>query len=305
MTRDELALVQIMSASPTVVLERLIAGEAVHAIRSWRDLERRLATDRRCYALVHPNRPLEPLVFTEVALTAQLPDNVQTLLDEGAPTLDVTRARLAVFYSISNTRPELRGSQLGFDLLRRAIGALDRELPHLEQFSTLSPVPTFSRWLAEWFDADDLAPLRADMLAPMAVRLHEPPGKRALKRILTTLDWPTDALLVDALREPMTRLAAHFVLVVKRDGRPADPVARFHLGNGARIERLNWLADTSRNGLNHSCSLMVNYRYDPGAVDRNKRRYLTDGIVDASDNVRALATHLPEAGGTTFVPLGA
>ena len=264
-----LELARITWNSPAALLEKLIQYEAVHEIRSWEDMRNRLDSDRRCYAFFHPRMPKEPLIFVEVALTDQLAGSVQALLDETAPVFDAKRADTAIFYSISSTQPGLRGVSFGNFLLKRVIEDLQRDFPRLKTFATLSPLPQFSAWVKRSPEA--LAGIELDTKALIAG------------------EWRHDAKLARRLREPLSRLAARYLLEVRHNGRPHDPVARFHLGNGARVERVNWLADSSQRGLRQSFGLMVNYLYDPDAIENNIEAFVADGVVAASATVRRQA----------------
>ncbi|MFA6313067.1 MAG: malonyl-CoA decarboxylase [Sterolibacterium sp.] len=265
-----LELTRISWNSPALLLEKLIRYEAVHEIRSWTDLKNRLDSDRRCYAFFHPRMPMEPLIFVEVALTNRLADSVQSLLDESAPVFDARRADTAIFYSISNTQAGLRGISFGNFLLKRVIDDLKRDFPKLKSFATLSPLPQLATW----------AKSHPDALAAAGVDLGA----------LQSGEWTRDKLLARRLREPLQQLAARYLLEAKSPALgPYDPVTRFHLGNGARIERINWLADTSPKGFRQSLGLMVNYVYDPEEIENNVEAYSNDGKIMASASVRRLA----------------
>ncbi|HUW38009.1 MAG TPA: malonyl-CoA decarboxylase [Rhodocyclaceae bacterium] len=264
-----LELARITWNSPAALLEKLIQYEAVHEIRSWDDMRNRLDSDRRCYAFFHPRMPKEPLIFVEVALTDHLAGSVQALLDEAAPVFDAKRADTAIFYSISSTQPGLRGVSFGNFLLKRVIEDLRRDFPRLKTFATLSPLPQFSAWVKRTPEA--LAGVELDAKA------------------LAAGEWRHDAKLARRLREPLSRLAARYLLEARQGDRPHDPVARFHLGNGARVERVNWLADSSQRGLRQSFGLMVNYLYDPDAIENNVEAFVADGAVAASATVRRQA----------------
>ncbi|TRZ55603.1 MAG: Malonyl-CoA decarboxylase [Rhodocyclaceae bacterium] len=267
-----LELTRITWSSPAILLEKLIRYEAVHEIRSWADLKNRLDSDRRCYAFFHPQMPMEPLIFVEVALTNRLADSVQSLLDENAPVFDAKRADTAIFYSISNTQAGLRGISFGNFLLKRVIDDLKRDFPRLKSFATLSPLPQLASWVKR--NPETLAAAGIDLAA------------------LQSGDWTKDKQLTRRLRESLQQLAARYLLEAKQQPPaqgPFDAVARFHLGNGARIERINWLADTSSKGFRQSLGLMVNYVYDPEEIENNVEAFSNDGKITASASLRRLA----------------
>lgn len=257
--------------SPAALLEKLIQYEAVHEIRSWTDLKNRLDSDRRLYAFFHPRMPMEPLIFVEVALTDHLADSVQTLLDEAAPVFDARQADTAIFYSISNTQPGLRGVSFGNFLLKRVVDDLLRDFPRLKTFATLSPMPQLGAWIKRHPEALAAAGISqgADELA-----MGEWAGKRETVR---------------QMREPLMKLAARYLTQAQKGDRPYDPVARFHLGNGARIERISPLADSSAKGLKQSFGAMVNYLYEPAEIEENVEGYARDGKIAMSSAVRRLA----------------
>lgn len=246
--------------SPANVLEKIIAYEAVHEIRSWDDLRNRLEPpDRRCFAFFHPRLVDEPLIFVEIALTKAIPDAVAPLLDLSRTPLPPVQATTAVFYSISNTQDGLRGVSFGAFLIKQVVEELKRELPRLSTFVTLSPVPGFATWLAQE---------RKSTTSRLPLAVHD-----ALN-LLDSVGWQDDAALIDKLRKPLLTAAAIYFLVAKTNsGRPVDPVARFHLGNGARLERLLMLADASPKGLAQSHGLMVNYVYDLDDIERNHEAF--------------------------------
>lgn len=253
--------------SPASLLEKLIRYEAVHEISSWTDLRNRLDSDRRCYAFFHPRIPREPLIFVEVAFVPEMAANVQALLDEAAPLEDLRRVKWAIFYSISNTQAGLRGVSFGNFLLKRVIEELQREFPKLKQFATLSPIPGFADWLRKQ-DADAVARVLGDKrLARWTGRQGAAPGDGAAWLAALSAESPEPVV-----RDIAMTLAAHYLVRERSQGQPADPVARFHLGNGACVERLNWAADLSRKGRAQSCGMMVNYLYVPEALDDNLTR---------------------------------
>ena len=284
-----LELQRISWNSPALLLEKLIEYEAVHLIRSWNDLKNRLDSDRRCYAFFHPRMPMEPLIFVEVALVDKLADNVQALLDERAPVFNAQRAKTAIFYSISNTQIGLRGVSFGNFLLKRVVDDLKRDFPRLVTFATLSPIPKLRRWAEKnpeaWqraFDEDTVQRV-AHHVGPKGPVIKSVEDIRSL---LADDGWIVNVPLARALQPGLTRLAAHYLVLAKAGDRPYDPVARFHLGNGARIERINTLADNSPNGLHQSFGLMVNYLYDPDAIESNLEAFSREGVVATSGAVR-------------------
>ena len=273
-----LELQRITWDSPAALLEKLMAYEAVHHIRSWDDLKNRLDSDRRCYAFFHPRMPREPLIFVEIALTHEISADIHTLLDEAAPLFDPLDATTAIFYSISNTQAGLRGVSFGNFLLKRVIEALVQDFPQLHTFSTLSPVPGFRAWLDTELKGKQF-PLSAEDLAPLAALSGERATPAMLHQTLTRTKWSETPTLREALRTLMERLCLHYLTQVKQGLHPLDPVARFHLGNGARIEHLNWGADISAKGFNQSYSMMVNYRYLPEAIEANVDAYGAEGKI--------------------------
>jgi len=286
-----LELTRLTWHSPAALLEKLVQYEAVHEIQSWQDLKNRLDSDRRCYAFFHPRMPLEPLIFVEVALLEDLADNVQKLLDVSAPLVDTGRATTAIFYSISNTQTGLRGISFGNFLLKRVVDDLQRDFPKLKTFATLSPIPGLVSWAAKNADAVAALLTEADWKRLAAVGI-DGPHSPVLQRILAgDTSWHEDPVRCAALREPLLCAAAAYLLGAKRDAAaaPLDPVARFHLGNGARVEQLDWLADTSGKGLRQSWGIMVNYLYDPDRIEDNVEAFAGRGRIDASATVKRLA----------------
>jgi malonyl-CoA decarboxylase len=282
-----LELRRISWNSPAALLERLMAYEAVHEIRSWADLRHRLQSDRRCYAFFHPRMPDEPLVFVEVALMPRVASKIDPLLDESMPASDPRSAGAAVFYSISSTQPGLRGVSFGGFLIKRVVEDLLGEYPRLTTFATLSPVPRFRRWLDGRFGtgAQPLLSERNRIALGKIARDHDP---EAQLRSALTGDLPADPAAVAALEAVLVPLCARYLVLEKTDGLPIDPVARFHFGNGARLDRVNWLANTSKRGLEESLGIMVNYVYEPSEIEENHEAYFRDGKVATSAGVRKL-----------------
>lgn len=282
-----LELRRITWSSPAALLEKLIAYEAVHEIRSWSDLRHRLDSDRRCYAFFHPRMPDEPLVFVEIALVKDMAASVQVLLDESAPVGDPREATAAIFYSISSTQNGLRGVSFGGFLIKRVVEQLLADFPRLSTFATLSPIPGFRRWLDarlsakdptlfQGFDTKELAKLGGgnDRHAALAAALEQ--------------DFTQDAAAAEAVEPILVSLCARYLAIEQEESRPLDPVARFHLGNGAQLERINWLADVSPRGIKQSAGLMVNYLYRLSDIEDNHEAYEREGKIATSRGVRKL-----------------
>jgi malonyl-CoA decarboxylase len=270
--RGFLVLRKIDWSTPANILEKIIRYEAVHEIRDWSDLRRRIdPIDRRCYAFFHPALVDEPLIFVEVALTEEIPGAIAPLLAEDREPVPTERARTAVFYSISNTQRGLGGISFGNFLIKQVVEELRRELPKLENFVTLSPVPGFMQWLK----TTPYLPVSEDE-RPVLKHLDEP-------------DWWQNPELKSELRSIVEPLAAYYFLKARTPkGRLIDSVARFHLGNGARLEQIDWLGDVSVKGLRESAGLMVNYLYHLDDIEKNHEAYANQGTVAASSGVRKL-----------------
>jgi malonyl-CoA decarboxylase len=269
--RGFLVLRQITWESPARLLEKIIGYEAVHEIGSWPELRARIdPPDRRCFAFFHPAMPDEPLIFVQVALVQGLPRSVQAILDPARPVLDPATADTATFYSISNCQAGLKGISFGNSLIKQVVEQLRQEFPHLRTFVTLSPIPGLSGWLGEEAAAGNAA--AAGLLSLSA----------------------DDRAFDDGAAIALRRLAARYLLEARRaDGLPRDPVARFHLGNGAQVEEVHARADLSPRGHAQSRGAMVNYLYDPGTVEQNHEDFATRHRVAATRGVRALARAAP------------
>ncbi|GIX24527.1 MAG: decarboxylase [Caldimonas sp.] len=272
-----LQMEQVDWRSPAALLEKIIQHEAVHEIDGWADLRRRLQPDRRCFAFFHPQLPGEPLIFVEVALVAEMPAAVGPLIDvRSPPQTDERQYKVATFYSISNCQPGLKGVSLGNFLIKRVAEHLQREFPQLRTFCTLSPIPGFVAWLNQHApglrEREDLPPkLKARLLQALAALVQhggEPGAWSAVQ--------PQQAS--EPLREALSLLAA-FYLAHESVTPRGDPVAKFHLGNGARLERLNWAGDLSRKGLKQSLGLMVNYLYDLRHIEDHHERFVHGEVV--------------------------
>lgn len=281
-----LDLAQITWNAPASLLEKLIAYEAVHEIQSWADLKNRLDSDRRCFAFFHPRMPEEPLIFVEVALVHGMADNVQELLDEAAPEQDADAVDTAIFYSISNAQPGLAGVSFGNFLIKRVVDELRRDLPNLKTFATLSPIPGFRRWLDKALTAQEPV-LWNDATAAKLKELGQADDAfEGLRNLIARDNWWQDPELVEVLRPVLTRQCTHYLVNAKRGQSTLDRVEHFHLTNGARLERLNWLGDTSPNGLRQSAGMMVNYLYKLREIERNHEAYSDAGRVTVSPAVK-------------------
>ena len=268
--RGFLVLRRIDWSSPAAILEKIIRYEAVHEIRDWDELRRRIdPMDRRCYAFFHPALVDEPLIFVEVALTVDPPAAIAPLLAERRAHVAQNKARAATFYSISNCQQGLTGVTFGNFLIKQVVEEIRRELPRIETFVTLSPVPGLRAWVET---CDD----------PAIERLAKTVRQAALDE-----RWLTKAETAAQLRTALEPLAAYYFLKARGDdGRLIDPVARFHLGNGARLERINWMGDLSRKGVAEFYGLMVNYLYDLAEIERNHEAYANERAVVASSMVK-------------------
>lgn len=266
--RGFLTLQRIDWTTPANILEKLIQFEAVHAIQGWSDLQRRLQADRRCYGFFHPALPGEPIIFIEVALTRGMSAQVQPLVDPLSPISDPGEADTAIFYSITNCQAGLRGVPFGSFLIKRVAEDLAAEFPRLRKFATLSPIPGFRSWLKQVSGN----PKVADVLAKLEGGA-----------------WLEDKALAADLGDELEPLCAYYLTHAKHGREPLDPVARFHLRNGARLERINWLGDTSVLGIDRSAGLMVNYVYRLDDVERNHELYTKQYKVIASHHIDWLA----------------
>jgi malonyl-CoA decarboxylase len=276
--RGFLVLRRIDWSSPAIVLEKIIRYEAVHEIRDWDDLRRRIdPPDRRCYAFFHPALVDEPLIFVEVALTRETPAAIAPILSNKREEVDPERATTAVFYSITNCQRGLNGVSFGHFLIKQVVEELSRELGRVSTFVTLSPAPNFAEWL------------KRERANPASIAIDGDDSE-----VLAALDdincWRVPEI-AERVREPLLRAAAWYY-VRARNGRglPVDAVARFHLGNGARLERLDWLADMSERALKQSHGLMVNYLYDLDYIERNHEAYAQQRMIVASSAVTRLVT---------------
>jgi malonyl-CoA decarboxylase len=274
--RGFLVLRRIDWSTPASVLEKIIRYEAVHQIRDWNDLRHRIdPPDRRCYAFFHPALIDDPLIFVEVALTREIPSAIAPILTVQRDVITPDKASTAVFYSISNCQRGLSGVSFGHFLIKQVAEEIARETPKLSTFVTLSPAPNFAQWLAR-----ERANEQSQVISAS--------DRAALANLDTVGWWQTEATR-EPVKEPLIRAAAWYYLHARtRNGSPVDSVARFHLGNGARLERLNWLADTSERAITQACGLMVNYLYDLEDIEENHEAFAQQRTVVASKAVTSL-----------------
>jgi malonyl-CoA decarboxylase len=285
--RGFLVLRRIDWSTPANILEKIIKHEAVHKINSWDDLRRRIdPPDRHCYAFFHPALVDEPLIFVEVALMREIPGAIAPILTAHREQLDPDRATTAVFYSISNCQRGLAGVSFGNFLIKQVVEEISHEMPRLSTYVTLSPAPGFAEWLRRERQSDQSKALSAE-------------DREALQK-LDVEGWWQRPDTREGLEEPLLRAAAWYFLHARnRRGLPADPVARFHLGNGARLEQIHVFADGSDKGMRQSHGVMVNYLYDLDDIEKNHEAYAANRTVAASSAVKKLARAAP----TEVVPL--
>ena len=279
--RGFLVLRRIDWSTSASILEQIIRYEAVHEIRDWADLRRRIdPPDRRCYAFFHPALVDEPLIFVEVALTRAIPGAIAPILSDKRDPVEPKRATTAVFYSITNCQRGLTGVTFGHFLIKQVVEEVSRDIPSVGTFVTLSPAPNFAEWL------------NRERAKSASVAIDD--ADREALAGLDTDGWWRAPEIAQQMREPFLRAAAWYYLRARNGrGLPVDAVARFHLGNGARLERLDWLADTSERALKQSHGLMVNYLYDLDYIERNHEAYAQQRAVVAASAVTRLVT-MPE-----------
>jgi malonyl-CoA decarboxylase len=272
--RGFLQLETINWSTSAAILERIIRYEAVHEIKDWDDLRSRIdPPNRRCFAYFHPALVDEPLIFVEVALLNEVPGAIAPILENsGSEQGGVTEFDTAVFYSISNCQPGLRNISFGNFLIKQVVQELQNEFPSIKRFVTLSPVPGFSRWLASPETHEEEADNESEL--------------SQLKNELRSLDSSEELLSENA--EKLRKAVFNFLVQAKKRKYPLDPVARFHLGNGASLHQIHPLADCSEKGMAQSMSVMVNYLYDLNSIEANHESYATDGVVHFNDKLKSL-----------------
>jgi malonyl-CoA decarboxylase len=274
--------------TPAAILEKLITYEAVHEIQGWEDLRRRLAPDRRCFAFFHPALHDEPLIFVEVALVRGIAAAIEPLLAGDVVDGQATPPNTAIFYSISNCQRGLKGISFGNFLIKQVVEELRQELPSLKRFATLSPIPGFRRWLGRRIADGTRGLIRAVEREALTAAAGFGGAKKALRLLLERPDWSQDASAAAALKPVLTRLCAQYLTASENGQGPSDPVARFHLGNGARLEQINWRANLGVRGMAESYGLMANYLYDLDRIEANHEAFVHRGQVACGEAVTEL-----------------
>ncbi|ABD44519.1 malonyl-CoA decarboxylase family protein [Ehrlichia chaffeensis str. Heartland] len=270
-----LDLHQITWDSPASLLEKLILYEAVHAISSWDDLRDRLDSDRRCFSFFHYKMSREPLIFVEVALVDEIATSIQMLLDSHIPAKDPKNAKVAIFYSISNTQKGLSGISLGNFLIKRVVNKLSEEFQSIKIYATLSPIPGFVKWIM------NTLPSHVELLNELKIAV-------SIDEIISYVNARQYADLSQDIKNLFLKLCAYYLVKAKNTDRALDPVAHFHLSNGAIIKQLNWMADISEKGLNNSMGIMVNYHYELSKIDDNYENYVINREINCSKEVLSL-----------------
>ncbi|XP_069758299.1 malonyl-CoA decarboxylase, mitochondrial isoform X1 [Narcine bancroftii] len=290
-----LKLEHVTWQSSCELLQKISEYEAVHPVRSWTDIKRRVGPYRRCYVFTHSAMPGEPLVVLHVALTDNISKSIQAIVGrDHSPemTEDIDKITTAIFYSISSTQPGLQGVELGNYLIKQVVKKLQGEFPHIEQFSSLSPIPGFTKWLVGIINDQMKEETTSRIFTPAEYTeiqaIVGAPVFEKLKSLLITNEWVKSEKLVRVLELPLIRLCAWYLYGEKRRGAALNPVANFHFQNGAVIWRLNWMADTSPRGISSSCGIMVNYRYFLENTNYNSVRYFGTGHIEASEQVLSL-----------------
>ncbi|MCP5415580.1 MAG: malonyl-CoA decarboxylase [Chromatiaceae bacterium] len=284
-----LELKSITWDAPASLLEKLAQYEAVHAVRHWSDIKNRLAADRRCYAFFHHQMPDEPIIYVWVALVKGISDNVQELLDvRHREVEEPTEADTAIFYSITNAQAGLKGISFGNFLIKRVVQALAQDFDNLKNFATLSPIPGFCNWLER-----QLAERGAELLLKSERKALEAVLDKPVAEAFPLLcrdhsQWYRQESREKAMRTPLMRLCAHYLSEAKRGSNALDPVAHFHLSNGASMERINWLADTTSKGFHQSAGMMINYLYKSSRIEKNHEAYSSTGRVETSSGFKSL-----------------
>ncbi|XP_074864969.1 malonyl-CoA decarboxylase, mitochondrial isoform X2 [Carettochelys insculpta] len=296
-----LNLERVTWQSPCEVLQKISDSEAVHPVRNWLDMKHRVGSYRRCYFFAHCAIPMEPLIVLHVALTNEISSSIQAIVKEVPPleTEDMTKITTAIFYSISLTHQGLQGVELGTYLIKRVVKELLGEFPHIKVFSSLSPIPGFTKWFTGLLSSQTVEEGRSELFTDAECReiseITGEPVAEKLKRLLTNNEWVRSERLVKALQVPFMRLCAWYLYGEKHRGYALNPVANFHLQNGAVMWRLNWMADTSPRGITASCGMMVNYRYFLEDTASNSEGYLGTKHIKASEQVLSLVSQFQQS----------
>ncbi|XP_050834713.1 malonyl-CoA decarboxylase, mitochondrial isoform X1 [Serinus canaria] len=295
-----LNLERVTWQSPCEVLQKISDSEAVHPVRNWVDMKRRVGAYRRCYFFSHCAIPGEPLIVLHVALTSDISSSIQAIVKEVPPpeTEDTEKITTAIFYSISLTQQGLQGVELGTHLIKRVVKELQKELPQIEAFSTLSPIPGFTKWLVGLLSSQPKDQGRNELFTESEWQeiseLTGDPSSNTLKKLLNTNEWVRSEKLMEVLHSPLMRLCAWYLYGEKHRGYALNPVANFHLQNGSVLWRINWMGDTSPRGIGASCGMMVNYRYFLEETASNSALYLASKQVRASEQVLALVAQFQQ-----------
>lgn len=281
-----LDLKEITWQSSASLLEKLMEYEAVHEISSFDAMKQRLNSDRRCFAFFHNKVPGEPLTFVEVALVKKMSTGIQKLLMDSRKPIEADDAETAIFYSISSTQKGLAGINFGNFLIKKVVAKLSKELPALSTYATLSPIPGLRRWL----DQANKQELKPFFNVDQVKTIKKITGFSPLTRIADVLDskWSGDDELKQLLKQPLLEICRYYLLEVKKGRKAKDPVANFHLSNGARLERINWLGDTSEKGFRESAGLMVNYLYRLDDIDSNHESYISEGVINTGRSIKRI-----------------
>nr|XP_048726703.1 malonyl-CoA decarboxylase, mitochondrial isoform X2 [Caretta caretta] len=295
-----LNLERVTWQSPCEVLQKISDSEAVHPVRNWIDMKRRVGSYRRCYFFAHCAIPREPLIVLHVALTNEISSSIQAIVKEVPPleTEDMNKITTAIFYSISLTQQGLQGVELGTHLIKRVVKELQGEFPQIKVFSSLSPIPGFTKWLVGLLSSQTKEQGRNELFTDAECKeiseITGDPAAEKLKRLLTNNEWVRSEKLVKALHSPFMRLCAWYLYGEKHRGYALNPVANFHLQNGAVLWRINWMADTSPRGITASCGMMVNYRYFLEDTASISAGYLGTKHIKASEQVLSLVSQFQQ-----------
>ncbi|XP_051657731.1 malonyl-CoA decarboxylase, mitochondrial [Manacus candei] len=295
-----LNLERVTWQSPCEILQKISDSEAVHPVRNWVDMKRRVGAYRRCYFFSHCAIPGEPLIVLHVALTSDISNNIQAIVKEVPPleTEDTEKISTAIFYSISLTQQGLQGVELGTYLIKKVVKELQKELPQIKVFSTLSPIPGFTKWLVGLLSPQTKEQGRNELFTESEWQeisaITGDSSTETLKKLLNNNEWVRSDKLVEVLNPPLMRLCAWYLYGEKHRGYALNPVANFHLQNGSVLWRINWMGDTSPRGIGASCGMMVNYRYFLEDTASNSAAYLGTKHIKASEQVLALVSQFQQ-----------